>query len=176
MLNYLIFSDLHGDQRNLNLLLKRLEEQKVETLICVGDLGIERLGMAASQLKSIAPSFKYVKGNCDVPWNFRKANFNIPPLYLVEQLENRKLFVTHGDLFYSHHLFPLPIDENDIFITGHTHIALLEKEQGSPYLLNPGSLSTPRDKSRPTYALINKEEIVIKELETQKIVKRLNLK
>ena len=44
MLNYLIFSDLHGDRRNLDLLLQRLEEQKVETLICVGDLGIEDWG------------------------------------------------------------------------------------------------------------------------------------
>ena len=95
-----------------------------------------------------------------MPWNFRKANFNIPPLYLVEQLENRKLFVTHGDLFYSYHLFPLPIEENDIFITGHTHIALLEKKQGSPYLLNPGSLSTPVTKVYQPMPLLTKKRLL----------------
>jgi hypothetical protein len=59
---------------------------------------------------------------------------------------------------------PYPLSSDDLFISGHTHVAKLIHLPEEPITLNPGSLSSPRDNSPPSYALLSSDEIVIKNL------------
>ena len=63
--------------------------------------------------------------------------------YTTICLESGKLlFATHGHIFNPQHLPPMP--EGSAFIFGHIHVKHAER-QGSTLILNPGSLSIPKD-------------------------------
>ena len=65
--------------------------------------------------------------------------------YTTLVLENgRTLFATHGHLFDPDHLPPLPA--GSAFAFGHIHVKHAER-QGDTLILNPGSVSIPKDGS-----------------------------
>ena len=145
----------------MEILLERIEAEKADLILSGGDLGINRLSEGLIFLKNIKVPFKSVRGNCDSAYHFIKNGLTIPPLYLKLSFNNRRLFLTHGDYYYDWKVLPVALNENDVFITGHTHISKIEKTEGSPILLNPGSVTYPRDKNGPTYATIDKNRIQI---------------
>ena len=169
----LVFSDLHGDIDSLALLLKRVREEHVDCMLCAGDLGLDRLGMHRESLRSLTIPFFVVRGNCDSPWVFAETGFIVPTRYYMEHLGERTICMTHGDVIQDWKAFPFPMDERDIFISGHTHVALLDKKRGSPIMLNPGSASSPRNNRAPSYAIVENHNISIKEIRTGRIMKKL---
>ena len=149
---YLIFSDLHGERRALELLLEQIDLLEIDLFVCAGDVGMERVSDLLAPLPLLL-----VRGNCDF---HRPA----PPRYATATFEGRTLFVTHGHIVRSWEEAPHPLTTEDLFISGHTHVASLTHPSGGPICLNPGSLSSPRDYSPPSYALLSSDSIVIKSL------------
>ena len=45
------------------------------------------------------------------------------------------------------------MQENEIFVYGHTHVLRAEKKDGRIYL-NPGSVSIPKEGNIPTYGVL----------------------
>ncbi len=152
MANYLIFSDLHGERRSLELLLEQIDLNEIDLFVCAGDIGMERVQDLVAPLPLLL-----VRGNCDF---HRPA----PPRYALANFGERSLFVTHGHIIRSWEEAPYPLTQEDLFISGHTHVASLSHPSGGPICLNPGSLSSPRDYSPPSYALLRSDAIVIKSL------------
>jgi len=169
----LVFSDLHGDSESLDLLIERMTEENVDCILCAGDLGLERLGVHREKLKSVPIPFITVRGNCDTLWIFSESGFRIPTMYVSVSIGARTIFLTHGDVIHSWQSFPAKVGEEDIFITGHTHVAHLSKHAHSPYLLNPGSASSPRDGRPPSYAIVTNHGIVLKDLKTRQVLDNL---
>lgn len=66
--------------------------------------------------------------------------------------------MTHGNKFSKGFL---PTYHGDIFISGHTHIPSISKENNIIYV-NPGSISKPRNGSLNSYAIFDNNKIVIK--------------
>lgn len=106
---------------------------------------------------SFAERLLYLKGNCD-------TGDLISPMHrqLVHPLPfGHCLFAAHGDRLqvkFSTAYLALEARKNecDIALYGHTHIPECRYEDGL-YVLNPGSLSYPRE-GEPTYALISISE------------------
>ncbi|MGI6433349.1 MAG: metallophosphoesterase family protein [Sphaerochaetaceae bacterium] len=170
-----VCSDVHGDASHLALLLDLLVTEKAQALLCTGDLGLERLGLLKEELFCLPIPLYLVRGNCDQSWQFSHASVALPPRVLSFSFQGRSIVATHGDYIRSWVESPIKLQNNDIFVSGHTHRCELKKVPKGPYVLNPGSLSQPRDHRKPSYAVITEKNLVIKELKSGALIAKLPL-
>ncbi|MDI2598509.1 metallophosphoesterase family protein, partial [Listeria monocytogenes] len=47
----------------------------------------------------------------------------------------------------------LPLAPGDVLLSGHTHVAGISFNEQDVYLVNPGSVTFPRNGAEPSYAL-----------------------
>lgn len=135
-----IIADLHGYYSVWQKLLSKL--QRDDTLVIAGDLFGNRfpdLNNPDYQPEIIRQEYlalknpKYfVYGNCDLPEFFPEQKYELSFVY-----ENKKILLYHGDS-------TVAAKDNDIIISGHTHIAEI-RENNSKLYINPGSPSRPHD-------------------------------
>lgn len=143
----LIFSDSHGRIDHLLEVLKLHPDY--EAIFHLGDV----LG-DADRIRRLTPYPVYmVKGNCD--------SFSELPEKLTVEFGGRRIAMCHGHRYLgfgggtdSLRYFGLQ-EQADVVMFGHTHRPLLEKREGL-ILLNPGSISQPRQENKiPTYTVMN---------------------
>ena len=91
--------------------------------------------------------------------------------YCILNLDGRTFYATHGHIYNENNL--PPIQEGDILIHGHTHVLKAEQKEGY-VLLNPGSVSIPKEGNPPTYAIFEDGVFTIKDFEGN-IVKSIEL-
>ena len=96
-------------------------------------------------------TFFAVCGNCDY--------FSTAASVGVEIIAGVKILYTHGHNFGVKYGTERLIEaaknsQCKIALYGHTHVSQILYEDGL-YIVNPGSCSSPRDSSRPTYAVID---------------------
>ena len=141
----LIVSDTHGrNQQFLDLVEKW---KPLDMVVHCGDVeGSEYLVSEAARCKTVI-----VQGNNDY--------FSDLPREAEIKLENYRMLVTHGHSYYvnmgNERLVREAKKRNiQIVVYGHTHRPVIEKEQGV-LVLNPGSLSYPRQKgARGSYIIM----------------------
>ncbi len=145
----LIASDTHG---KTDYLKKAVSIVKPEMLLHLGD---------AEGQESYIESFcncplHIVRGNCD---------YRSPlPEHIVLPLGKHTIFMAHGHLHYVRG--GLSEIENtardagaDVVLYGHTHIPELVYEPDGMIVVNPGSISYPRQEGRKcSYAVLNVDE------------------
>ena len=145
----LIVSDTHRRDANLEEVLEK--EKPVDCLIHLGDVE----GSEDYIRELVQCPVHMVSGNCDFFCDLpREEEFS---------LGKYRVMITHGHYYY----VSLDFQEIrrqaeargvDIVMFGHTHRPLLEKEDGV-LLLNPGSLSFPRQEGRkPSYILMELDD------------------
>ena len=141
----LVVSDTHGDLRNLDDLLE--QDERFDMLIHCGDI----CGDEDRVRQRITFAFLGVAGNMDFSGRF--------PADRVIEAGNKKIFVAHGHRhgvrFDTDTLGEEAIAEGaDIALYGHTHIPEIHEQDGI-IVMNPGSLSYPRQEGRqPSYGVI----------------------
>ena len=141
----LIVSDTHGNDRNFERVL--LNTYPVDAIFHLGDLeGSE------SYIEDICPCPVYmVSGNNDF--------FSSAPLEQVVELDGYRIFMTHGHRYgVANGLERLreaaEARKCDMAFFGHTHRPIIDDANG-PILVNPGSLTWPRQENRvPSYAIL----------------------
>ena len=148
-MNILIISDTHGFDDRVRVILDRIGP--FDMLIHCGDVEGQE---AEIQEWADCPCLM-VAGNND--WSSRL------PREIVTTIDDYKVMITHGNRYV------VSLDKEmlreealsrdvDICMFGHTHKPLVETK-GSLTMLNPGSLSYPRQISRdPTYILMRIDE------------------
>lgn len=148
----LIMSDSHG--KNDDVLQAIEETGPVDMMIHLGD--VERGQEYVEAIADCPEDQLYmVAGNCDY-------NLDLPPQLIVKIGKYRAL-LTHGHYFYVNSGYDRMLEyaaENDIQIImhGHTHIPHYSEEDGVT-IINPGSLSYPRQESRQqTYMVMELDE------------------
>ncbi len=145
----LVISDTHGSRGRMEELLENVELRKSDWLIHCGDIGQD-----ADWLRNAFPrAVSIVAGNCDF-------GADLPRETVVER-EGRKFLITHGNRYVAggmgYFLYRAKELECDVVLFGHTHVPLIEEEEGILFV-NPGSLALPRQSDgRPTYAVIRVE-------------------
>ena len=161
MLRILIMSDSHGRNENVELAIAQVREEigEFQMLIHLGDV------VDARELESLAGVPCYiVRGNTDYDAKLLNAN--------VIEAGGHRIFATHGHLYQVDmrlDLLRFAALENDcdIAMYGHTHVPYLEEDPDDVTILNPGSISKPRQADhRYTYMVmeIDDEDEVTYEL------------
>lgn len=149
MLRILIMSDSHGRNENVELAIAQVREEigEFQMLIHLGDVGDAR------ELESLAGVPCYiVRGNTDYDAKLLNAN--------VIEAGGHRIFATHGHLYQVDMRLDLlrfaALENNcDIAMYGHTHVPYLEEDPDDVTILNPGSISKPRQADhRYTYMVI----------------------
>lgn len=142
----LVISDTHMNLRHVRTILQGLHE-KVDMILHLGDHSLD-----AVQIQEAYPDIPvhYVRGNCDM-------NSSHPREKIIE-VQNLKIMLTHGDQYdvkYTYDRIAYAAEEKQVNIVlfGHTHIPTIFYH-GEILVMNPGSISIPRQGRIPTYGLI----------------------
>jgi uncharacterized protein len=153
-----IISDSHDNLANVGLFLKELKEEKIENIICCGDLCNEET------LRYLSENFKgkifIIKGNADIYENDDVLKYkNIEHLGRFSPLtiDNTKVGICH-EPEYIDKLLEEHEDLSFIFY-GHTHKPWISTKKNST-LINPGTLGSVFQKA--TYAIFNTQNKDIK--------------
>ena len=153
-MNFLVVSDTHGHLEKVYDMYDKLSEmtldgKPIDKIIHCGDY--MRDGASIGDYLAL-PAIS-VTGNCD---GGRERD------YKVTEACGHRILVTHGHMEgvdYDPARLCYLAEENDCDIAcfGHTHVPVFQKE-GEIWLLNPGSLTFPRDGTEGSCALLNVTE------------------
>ncbi len=143
----IILSDTHGSKKNMDNIIPTIKES-IDLIIHAGDHFKDSVYLSEKSGKPVIA----VAGNCDYENVEDEVEFEI---------ENVRFFLTHG---HRHRVkYDLGIlaeyakeKEADIAVFGHTHIKANEVVSGVQ-ILNPGSLSQPRDGLDGSYVIMEIE-------------------
>nr|WP_314277554.1 metallophosphoesterase [uncultured Peptostreptococcus sp.] len=141
----LILSDTHGNRHNMDKLIPLIIKE-IDLIIHAGDNFRDSIYLKDKTSKPIIA----VTGNCD---------FEIADDELVFELEGLNFMLVHGHrhrVKYNLDLLAKAAYEKgaNIVIFGHTHIKE-DKIVGGIEIINPGSLSLPRDDNRGSYVIMD---------------------
>lgn len=142
----IVLSDSHRDFRAIERVFDK--NPTAEMFIFLGD-GENEIDYLIS--KNFDKQVLKVRGNCDF-------SLSTPLVKTVSVGEHKILFLhgdSHGVKSSTERVYSLAIENNaDIALFGHTHRRHYEYKNGI-HLLNPGSVSIPRDGKEPSYAFID---------------------
>lgn len=181
-MKYMFASDIHGSEYYCKKMLEAYDKEQAQRLVILGDLLYH--GPRNDLPRDYAPKkvipllnerkdqLYVVRGNCDAQVDQMVLEFPIMADYCILELEGHTLYASHGHVYNPENLPPLK--EGDIFIQGHTHVLKAERREHY-YLLNPGSVSIPKEGNPPTYAIWENETFQIKDFEGT-IVKEITWK
>ncbi|MBW4085384.1 phosphodiesterase [Paenibacillus sp. S150] len=177
----MFISDIHGSLYWLEQALAKAGEEQPHTLVILGDFlyhgprnplpeGYNPQGVAA-RLNAYGKSLVAVRGNCDAEVDQMLLQFPMMGDYVLILHEGRKIYATHGHGFSIDQL-PL-LTPGDVFIQGHTHLPVADVKEGIT-VLNPGSISLPKENNPNSYGILENGEFIIKTFAGQ-TVKQIKL-
>ena len=148
-MKFLIVSDTHGDVTALDELVKRYRAG-VDLVIHLGDHLVD--------FNEVMRDFPTragigVLGNCDFASMYLNARYEGS-----FSAEERRIFYSHGHKYNVKYgseyiVSNAKLNKCDIVLYGHTHVRACEELNGV-LVINPGSLSRPRDGERGSYAIL----------------------
>ena len=181
-MKYMFASDIHGSAYYCRKMLEAYDTEKADRLVLLGDLLYhgprndlpreyapkEVISLLNQRKKEIYA----VRGNCEAEVDQMVLEFPVMANYCILAVDGLTIYATHGHIYNQDHL--PPIQEGDILIHGHTHVLKTERMEHY-YLLNPGSVSIPKEGNPPTYAVLENGLFSVKDFDG-KIIKELQLK
>ena len=174
-------SDIHGSAYYCRKMVEAYQAEKAVRLILLGDILYH--GPRNDLPKDYAPKeviamlnpmkndICAVRGNCEAEVDQMVLDLPVMADYCVILEGNRTIYATHGHVYNEGHLPPLK--EGDILIHGHTHVLRAEKKEHYT-ILNPGSVSIPKEGNPPSYAILENGDFRIKGFDGQ-VIKKLEL-
>ena len=180
-MKYMIASDIHGSALYCGKMLRAYEREQADRLMLLGDILYHgpRNDLpeeyspkeVAAMLNGSREKLLCIRGNCDAEVDQMVLQFPILADYALISECGRTYYLSHGHIYNENNL--PPIQEGDILIHGHTHVLKAEQKEGY-VLLNPGSVSIPKEGNPPTYAIFEDGVFTIKDFEGN-IVKSIEL-
>ena len=180
-MKWLIASDLHGSAYYCRKLLEAYDLEKADRMLLLGDILYHGprndlpTEYAPKQVIAMLNARKQdilcVRGNCDGEVDQMVLEFPIMADYALLELNGKTFFATHGHINNADALPPM--QAGDILIHGHTHVLKAEQKEGY-VLLNPGSVSIPKEGNIPTYAVLENGVFSIRGFEGE-VVKEITL-
>lgn len=177
---FLVVSDTHGMFPVLKRVILKYGESSDALVFAgdgVGDLAafVNLCAKDALCLRCLPPVVAFVRGNNDSSVFSVQCNLNVDnnsyddsfglhlnaPRSVVFAVAGKTVFVTHGHEYGAYYsttgVEQAALDHSaSIAIFGHTHFPF--EELHHVYLMNPGSLSYPRNHSKPGFAFLNVTE------------------
>ena len=160
----MFISDIHGIKTNLEKIKKKFKELKCDKLVVLGDLYyigprnkmVEGYDIAAVQnfLESMKENLICIRGNCDSrvdAFVLEKEFYDLKKI----KIHGLEFILTHGDLFNESNI---KIKKHSVFLYGHTHIYVLKRLDNGSLVINPGSISLPKNGNPRTYVIFDDEK------------------
>lgn len=167
-----VASDIHGSAFYCRKMLEAYKKENADRMLLLGDILYH--GPRNDLPKEYAPKeviamlneqkneIYAVRGNCEAEVDQMVLQFPVLADYCVLPLREKVIYATHGHVYNEGNLPPMK--ENDILLHGHTHVLKAEKREGY-YLLNPGSVSIPKEGNVPSYGVLEDGKFLIKDFE-----------
>lgn len=179
----LVASDLHGSSTHVDTLFERIEEERPDRIVLLGDLlyhgprndlpdGYAPREVAA-RLNAVAERITAVRGNCDAEVDQMVLDFPCMADYAQMVVEGATLTFTHGHVIdpassADGRVGALPLPAGSFFFSGHTHVKGIEERDGIVFV-NPGSVSIPKDDCR-SFCIVDDETVTLNELESGRVI------
>lgn len=178
----IVISDTHGSVSALEMVKKYIQSD-VNCIIHAGDVYYfgprnplpsgHAPGSLSLQFNSLNIPLICAKGNCDSDVDQLVSNFPLCDPFAFVVYNGIKIFVTHGHRYSNEDLLKLSKQWNiNIVVSGHTHMARLEKIDGVIFL-NPGSCALP--KNFPGMGVIGDRSVELRNLLDGSIVEKISL-
>jgi putative phosphoesterase len=168
----MIASDIHGSAYYCQKLLDAYKQEKADKLLLLGDLLYHgpRNDLPKEynpkevivMLNSIKNEILCVRGNCEAEVDQMVLEFPVMADYIMLYVEGLTIFATHGHLYHENNLPPLK--KGDVLMHGHTHISGI-RDLGDITLVNPGSVSIPKENTNHSYMILEHGKFVLHNLE-----------
>ena len=168
-MKYIVVSDIHGSSYYANKLDYIIEKELPDKIILLGDMYYHgprnpltktyNPMEVAEILNKYSDKILCVKGNCDAEVDEMISDFKFEENIELD-ISNKKFLFTHGHVY---NMYNIP-KNIDVLIYGHFHKHYIEKVENT-ICINVGSISLPKDNSKHSYAIINDENIIIKDIE-----------
>lgn len=165
-------SDLHGSAFYTKKALENFKKENADFIVILGDelyhgarnpIPLEYNTKEVTQLLNVyADKIIAIRGNCDSEVDQMVLDYPMMADYSIILYNGRRLFLTHGHIFDENNLPKL--SPGDVFLYGHYHVPKAEK-LGDIYVVNPGSITFPKEDSPNTYAVLENDTFTIKDLE-----------
>ena len=160
---WMIASDLHGSAYYCRLLLERFEAEQADRLIFLGDLlyhGPRNDLPAEYDTKAVSEVDQMV------------LEFPCLAEYAVLPVGARLCCLVHGHNYGPDKLPPMA--KGDLLMSGHIHIPVC-REQDGVLLLNPGSVSLPKENTPHSYMVLENGTVEWKHVESGEVFKRAEI-
>lgn len=178
-MKFMFASDIHGSAFYCQKMLDAYREEKADRLVLLGDILYHGprndlpKGYAPKEVIEMLNPMKQeiyaVRGNCEAEVDQMVLDFPVMADFCVLVMNEKTIYASHGHIYNKEHLPPLK--EGDIFVHGHTHVLTAQKMEDY-ILLNPGSVSLPKEGNVPTYGILKDGIFLIKDFENN-IIKEL---
>ncbi|MGG7165375.1 phosphodiesterase [Clostridium ihumii] len=164
-------SDIHGSLKYAKLGVDAFIKENADYMVILGDVlyhGPRNPLPEEYNPKEVANLInKYknkiigVRGNCDADVDQMLLEYPCMMDYNVILADNKRVFITHGHIYSEKNM--LNIAEGDVLIYGHTHIPVAKKENDI-YVINPGSISYPKENNPHSYGILEDNIFYIKDI------------
>lgn len=165
-------SDIHGSLYYLEKAIENYKKEAADFIVILGDelyhgarndlpQGYNPKGVT-KLLNKYSDKIIAVRGNCDSEVDEMVLNFPIMSTYSSILYNSKRLFLTHGHVYGEDNLPKL--SDGDVLIYGHTHIPVAKKENGI-FIINPGSISIPKENNPNSYGVLENNIFKIKALD-----------
>ncbi|MBO7438230.1 MAG: phosphodiesterase [Bacteroidales bacterium] len=188
-MKYFIVSDIHGSASDCEKALSQYGRLGCDMIICLGDIlyhgprnpipeGYDSNALCAL-LNPLADRIVACRGNCDCEVCEMVLDFPLMSDYNIIVDGTTKIFATHGHR-YSPTLpdgsqtvkgsVPPPKFGYDIFLYGHTHLPVLQRDALGRIICNPGSTTLPKGGNPKSFAVYEDGHITIYGLDGEEIM------
>ena len=174
----LIASDIHGSAYYADKLKEIVKKENPDKLVLLGDLYYHgprnplpkdyNPKKVCEILNSMKEIILCVKGNCDAEVDEMISKFKFED-EIEMVLDNKVVIFTHGQKYNMNNL---PKKNFDVLVYGHFHTGFIQTEDGILFL-NPGSISLPKENTKNSYIIWEKNKILLKDLEDNIIDKKI---
>jgi len=174
-------SDIHGSIYYLEKVLELYKEEEANFIVLLGDALYHgprnplpkdyNPQAVANVLNQYKDKIIAVRGNCDSEVDQMLIEYPMMADYSIILHDNRRLFLTHGHLYNESNLPNL--SESDVLVHGHTHVPVAKKHN-KIYILNPGSVTFPKEDNPNSYAILQDDLFQIKDLKGN-VIKEIKL-
>lgn len=168
----LFFSDIHGIYKNLEKLVNLDKQENFDRIVCLGDLYYcgpfynNIIDINSNKVFDILTNWSKklicIRGNCDSDVDIKASDFPICDKLSLLLVDDLNIYLTHGNEYNK--------DKNNKFINkgiliyGHEHYPYIKKDKDMVYI-NVGSISLPRNNSKPSFAIYENKEIKLYDIE-----------
>ncbi|MBQ8259757.1 MAG: phosphodiesterase [Clostridia bacterium] len=170
-----IASDIHGSAYYCQKLIDAFHKENADRILLLGDILYHgpRNDLprdyapkeVIAMLNPLSDRIICVRGNCDGEVDDMVLDFPVLAEYAIISdcsLGENIIFATHGHHFNASKLPKLK--NGDVLLHGHTHIPTFENVTGI-FVVNPGSVSIPKENSEHSYMIFENSEFVRKSLD-----------